>query len=121
MVALFSAMLLMLTQQPASPTPAPSVIVVNGNAQILAVPDQASVRLGIVRQAPTAQAAQDQANTVAGEILSAIRKLGILPERIQTSRLTLSPVYAPQRPDNREAPKIVAYSASNVVSVDLDR
>jgi len=119
MVALFSAMLLMLTQQPASPTPAPSVIVVNGNAQVLAVPDEANVRLGIVRQAPTAQAAQDQANTVAQEILAAIRRVGVPSQQIQTSRLVLSPVYAPRGAESRDAPRIVAYNATNTVSARI--
>jgi uncharacterized protein YggE len=97
------------------------LIVVNGNSEIEAVPDEATVRLGIVRQAATAQAAQEQANSVAQEILNAIAKLGIQQQRIQTSRLTLTPVYAPQRPDNREAPRIVSYTASNIVSVDIDK
>jgi uncharacterized protein len=101
--------------------PPPPVIVVNGNAEVEAAPDEATVRLGIVRQAPTAQSAQEQANSVAQEILNALGKLGIPSQRIQTSRLTLSPVYAPQRGDSREAPRIVAYSATNSVAIDLDK
>ena len=98
----------------------PPVLVVTGNAEILAVPDEATVRLGIVRQAAAAQAAQEQANTVAQQILDAIGKIGVLPQQIQTSRLILSPVYAPRNPDGRDAPRIVAYNASNAVSVRLD-
>jgi uncharacterized protein YggE len=101
--------------------PPPPVIIVNGNAEIEAVPDEATVRLGVVRQSPTAQAAQEQANTVSQQILNAITKLGIPQQRVQTSRLTLTPVYAPQRPENREAPRIVSYTASNIVSVDIDK
>jgi len=99
----------------------PPVIVVNGNAEVEAVPDEATVRLGIVRQSPTAQSAQEQASSVAQEILNAIGKLGIAPQRIRTSRLTLSPVYTPQRGDSREPPRIVAYTASNFVSIDIDK
>jgi uncharacterized protein YggE len=99
------------------PPPQP-VIVVTGNAQLEATPDEATVRLGVTRQATTAQTAQEQANVAARDILSALQKLNISPERIQTSRLSLSPVYPP-RPDNNEAPKIVAYSASNIISVEL--
>jgi uncharacterized protein YggE len=47
-----------LAQVPAAPQP--PALVVSGNGEILANPDEASVRLGIVRQAPAAQAAQDQ-------------------------------------------------------------
>jgi hypothetical protein len=98
----------------------PPVLIVTGSAEIFAVPDEAKVRLGIVRQTANAQMAQEQANAVAQEILSAIGKLGVPSNQIQTARLVLSPVYAPRGPDSRDAPKIVAYTATNTVSVRLD-
>src|SRR5881296_236004 len=78
-----------------SENPPPPVLVVTGSAQVFATPDEAVVRLGVVRQAPAAQ-------------------------QVQTSRLVLTPVYAPRGPEARDAPRIVAYSASNVVTVRLD-
>src|ERR1051326_6447031 len=96
-----------------------SVIVVSGEGQIRVPPDQATVRIGIQRQAASAQAAQDQANTVANDILAAITKAGIAANDIQTSRLTLSFVYAPRGPDASQEPRIVAYQASNDVAVRL--
>src|SRR3989449_1104560 len=102
-----------------SDSPPPPALVVTGNAQIMAVPDEATVRLGIVRQATSAQVAQEQANAIGTEILNAIGKLGVPAQQIQTSRLVLSPVYAPRGPDSRDAPRIVSYTASNVVSVRL--
>ena len=103
--------------QQSPPTPPPPMITVSGNAQIEASPDEATVRLGVVRQSPTAQMAQEQANSAAKEILAAIAKAGVPSQRIQTSRLTLTPVYAPRRPEGNEAPRIAAYSASNIVSM----
>src|SRR5262249_19825791 len=103
------------SQQTATP-PQPSVIVVTGTSEVLAVPDEAIVRLGIVRQAPVAATAQEQANSVAQDILNAITKAGVPPKDIQTSRLVLSPVYNQRGPDQR----IVSYNASNSVSVRLD-
>jgi uncharacterized protein YggE len=100
--------------------PAPPVMVVNGSSEVLATPDQATVRLGIVRQATMAQAAQEQANAVAQEILNAIGRLGVNPQQIQTARLVLTPVYAPRNPESRDVPRIVAYNASNSVSVRLE-
>ena len=98
----------------------PPVLSVSGNAQAEATPDEATVRLGIVRQETTAQAAQDQANRVAQAILSEIAKLGIPATQIRTSRLTLTPIYAPgPRSDSREAPRIASYSASNQVSIEV--
>jgi uncharacterized protein YggE len=112
------ALLLLVAQQPGLSSP--PVLVVTGSAQILVAPDEATVRLGIVRQSPNAQAAQEQANAVAQEILTAIGKVGIPSNQIQTARLVLSPVYAPRGPDSRDAPRIVSYNATNSVSVRTD-
>src|SRR2546427_6523383 len=117
MQAISIALLFMFLQRPDAPPP--PVLVVNGTAQIMVAPDEATVRLGIVRQSPNAQAAQEQANAVAQEILTNIGKVGVPANQIQTARLVLSPVYAPRNPESRDAPKIVAYSATNTVSVRL--
>ena len=98
----------------------PPVIVVNGSSNVMVVPDEATIRIGIVRQANSAQIAQQQANTAAQEILAAVARVGVPAAQIQTSRLTLTPIYAPRRPDSSEAPRIVAYNAQNVVSIRLD-
>jgi uncharacterized protein len=119
MQTLSIALLFMFLQRPDVP-PAPPVLVVTGTAQVFTAPDQATVRLGIVRQAANAQAAQEQANAVAQEILNAIGKAGVPANQIQTMRLVLSPVYAPRSPDSRDAPRIVAYNATNTVSVRLE-
>src|SRR5215831_9495900 len=111
------AAFLAFAQSPQTATPPqPPVIVVTGTSEVLAVPDEAIVRLGIVRQAPVAQTAQEQANTVAQDILSAITKAGVPSKDIQTARLVLSPVYNQRGPDQR----IVSYNATNTVSVRLD-
>jgi uncharacterized protein len=114
------ASLLILIQQPGPPPPPVPVLVVSGNASVMAVPDQAIVRLGIVRQAASAQAAQEQANVAAREILNAVEKAGVPPNQIQTARLVLTPIYAPRNPDSRDAPRIVAYNATNTISVRLE-
>jgi uncharacterized protein YggE len=121
---LFSSLLLLTVsptlsaQEPARNQP--PVIVVNGSSNVLVVPDEATVRIGIVRQANSAQVAQQQANAAAQEILAAVTRVGVPAAQIQTSRLTLTPIYAPRRPDSSEAPRIVAYNAQNVVSIRLD-
>lgn len=107
-------------QQPPIRPPAPPVLIVAGDSSVLAAPDEAHVRLGVVRQATTAESAQNQANAIGRQILNAIEKLGVPQQQIQTSRLVLSPVYAPRTPQTREAPRIVAYNASNVVTVRVE-
>ena len=121
MYAILLSALLMFVQQPAPIVlPGPPVLIVSGNASVMAVPDQATVRLGIVRQAAVAQTAQDQANAAAQEILNAVQKAGVPANQIQTARLVLTPVYAPRGPESRDAPRIVAYNATNTISIRLD-
>jgi uncharacterized protein YggE len=112
------ALLFLAAQRPeaAAQQATTPVLVVNGNSEVLAIPDQALVRLGIVRQAAVAQTAQEEANSVAQEILSAITKVGVAQKDIQTARLVLSPVYSPRGTDQ----KIVSYNATNTVSIRLD-
>ena len=117
---LLSALLMFVQQQPVPVTPGPPVLIVSGNASIMAAPDQATVRLGIVRQAAVAQTAQEQANAAAQEILNAVQKAGVPANQIQTARLVLTPVYAPRSPESRDAPRIVAYNATNTISIRLD-
>src|SRR5436305_10180097 len=95
-----------------------STLIVSGSGQARVAPDVATVRLGVVAQAPTARAVQDQVNRTAKAVLGAIRKVGIPAEEIQTSGLSLSPLYAQNRQGNAaEAPRITGYQANNTVSV----
>jgi uncharacterized protein YggE len=105
-------------------------LVVTGRGEARAAPDEATVRLGMLAQAPTAGAAQQQVNRTVAAVLAAVRALGVRQEQIQTSELSLTPVFS-QRPvqplpqggagDGREAPQIVGYQASNSVSIRLDK
>lgn len=100
--------------------PVVPVLSVQGVGESRVAPDEATVRLGVLAQAPTAQTAMTQANLAANAILAAVRKLGIKAEDIQTSELNLNPVYAndPQ-PQRGGEPRISGYQATNVVSVRL--
>jgi uncharacterized protein YggE len=96
---------------------------VGGDGQIQVAPDHATVRVGATAQAEDASAAQDQVNQVMQKALASLREMGIAEEKIQTSDLSLWPVYDQPQPDDRgmmRPPNIVGYQASNVVSVELD-
>lgn len=98
------------------------VLTVSADGEARVSPDEATVRLGVTAQAPTAREAQDKVNRTAGAILDAVRKLGIAADHIQTSELNLGPVYGQGRPDREpQEPKIVGYQASNVVSVRVEQ
>src|ERR1700709_2609382 len=94
------------------------ILTVSGSGTARVAPDEATVRLGVLAQAPTAREAQGQVNRSAQAVLDAIRKLGVAPERIQTTGLSLSPQYAQGRGD--QPPRITGYQAANTVSVLLD-
>lgn len=101
------------------------ILNVQGSAEVRATPDEATVRLGVLAQEPTAREAQAQANEIAAGILAGLEGLDIPESEIQTSELRLSPVYGPPpKPQptgsEPEEPKIVAYRATNVVTVRLD-
>jgi uncharacterized protein len=100
----------------------PRTITVNGDADVRAEPDRAWATFGIQAQATTAQEAQAQANQVIQRVLDSLRRLNIPPRNIQTSGLTLYPVYEPRPPVPREreearAPRVVAYQATNTLTV----
>lgn len=112
-----------LAQLPAMPPGSTTGITVTGSGEVQVRPDEAIVRLGVLAQEPTARAAQQKVNQVAREMVAAIQGAGARPEQIQTSQLQLEPVYEqrPPTPDTApREPRIVAYRASNVVSVRLD-
>jgi uncharacterized protein len=93
-------------------------ITVTGNAEVMAAPDLATVRLGVTAEAPTAQAAQEQANTVVQRVLQRLADLRIPREDVQTARVVLSPVYSDPRPGQQQ-PQITGYRAQNILSVRL--
>ncbi|MFL6293785.1 MAG: SIMPL domain-containing protein [Thermoanaerobaculia bacterium] len=107
-------------QEPAA-TPVVPVLSVQANGEARVAPDEATVRLGVLAQAPTARAAMEEANRSANAILDAIRKLGVKAEDIQTSELNLNPVYANVPQDRGGEPRISGYQATNVVSVRLEK
>jgi uncharacterized protein YggE len=103
-------------------------LTVAGRGQARVAPDEATVRLGVLAQEANAGEAQQQVNRRVAAILEAVRKLGVRPEQIQTSELSLSPVFAPGRPpqpgaagEAAQGPRIVGYQASNVVSITLEK
>ena len=105
--------------------PVPPTISVNGQGEVSARPDRAAVSLGATVQSDNAAAAQAEVNKIMQGVLDAVKKTGIAEERIQTSGLTLQPVYThhqPPRPmgEAPQEPKIVGYRASNTVRVEID-
>lgn len=95
---------------------------VTGDRSIQVEPDEAMVRIGIESEATNARQAQLETNRIGGAILAAISELGVDSRAVQTAQLSLWPVYESRPPESHgeHRPRIVAYRATNTVSVRLD-
>ncbi|XOV76315.1 MAG: SIMPL domain-containing protein [Phycisphaerales bacterium] len=93
------------------------VVTVGGSGSVSVKPDRATIRLGAWHEADTALEAQSRVNEIISKATEAIRELDIEGMVIQTSGLSLSPVYDYQR--NQE-PRITGYRASITLSVRID-
>lgn len=94
----------------------PARMTVTGEGRVTAVPDMATVTLGVSSEAATAQAAMDQTSERVAALLSALQADGIAARDIQTSGLSLGPVWSHPR-DGAEPPRITGFSAQNTVTV----
>src|ERR1700686_5324533 len=97
------------------PAVVPSLTVA-GRGEARVAPDEATVRLGVLAQQANAGAAQQAVNRVVTAVLEAVRRLGVRGGQIQTSELSLSPVFAPSRPGPQgvagdQGPRIFGYQA----------
>ncbi|WP_020038998.1 SIMPL domain-containing protein [Salipiger mucosus] len=97
-------------------------ITVTGSGEAAAVPDMATVRLGVTAQDANAGAAMDSASEIAAAILARLDGLEIAPRDRQTSNISLQPVW--QNGEDSDGPRITGYEASNELTVrvrDLSR
>jgi uncharacterized protein len=92
---------------------------VTGEGTISAAPDFAEVTLGVTS---TGKKAGDAvaANAQAANALSAlIKSEGVAPADIQTSTVSVSPMFSQPLPNQQTAPTVTGYSVSNNVSVRI--
>jgi uncharacterized protein len=94
----------------------PSAISVTGEAQVSAPPDLAQLDAGVASDGKTAREAAEANNAAMSKVLAALKGAGLEDKDYQTSRLSLQPQYAPNRPGPSP---IVGYRASNRVSIKL--
>jgi len=91
------------------------VLVVAGEGRVEAAPDRAIVSAGVESEAPQAAAAMAQTAAAMREVFAALEAQGVAREDMQTSQLSVSPVWDDGGENRR--PRIRAYSASNLVTV----
>ncbi len=96
----------------------------SATGEVRLAPDMASVTAGAVTRADTAsEALAANARQMAG-VFRALEQAGIARRDIQTSNLSVNPVYAPSDPERGDDQRIIGYEATNTVRAnvrDLDR
>ncbi len=91
-----------------------TILDVSAEGRTTRVPDIATIRAGVVSQAPTAAAAlADNAQRMA-RVLAALKRGGIAARDIATANVGLSPQY---RYTDGQPPALTGYQATNTVSV----
>lgn len=91
-------------------------ITVTGEGRVAAVPDMATVSLGVSAQAETAKAAMDRTSDGVAALLVQLAAAGVEDRDIHTSGLSLGPVWQHSRTGD-EPPRITGFSAANTVTV----
>lgn len=92
------------------------VISVTGEGQVAAVPDMATLTLGVTVNGDTAKAALDANSAALAAAIKRLKDAGIEDRDIQTSGLSLGPIY--DYSSSNGAPQtVLGYSASNMVTV----
>jgi uncharacterized protein YggE len=101
---------------------APRNITVVGVGRELGAPDLARIDFAVEQTAPTAQAASQAAAKSATQLVDALRKQVGDDGKVQTGGYSMSPVYRQETErlpsDRPRRPEIVAYTASNQITVE---
>ena len=110
-----------ITNAPAV-APGNALLTVTGEGTSKRAPDLAVFTAGVTSQGKTAGEALSANSADMGKVIAALKRAGIADRDIQTSNLSLNPIYAPQRPlpdgsVEPQEPRIVGYQANNSVTV----
>ncbi|HVA87517.1 MAG TPA: SIMPL domain-containing protein [Candidatus Saccharimonadales bacterium] len=92
-------------------------ISVTGVGVVTLTPDTADVQLGVTLTRPTATAARNAAADAMSAVIDAIKTAGIPDADIQTSNLSLQPVYDNNSGPNGGQGKLIGFQVNNEVAV----
>ncbi|RQD88865.1 SIMPL domain-containing protein [Methanosalsum natronophilum] len=116
-VLVLLAATLFVSSQDTKGNDAEHTIQMRGNAEIMAVPDKATLNIGVVVQAPNADEATEENADIMNAVIEELKDIGLEDSEIQTSSVSVSPVY---NYDGR-TPTIEGYSASNNVRITTSK
>ena len=92
-------------------------VTVNAEGFVQAEPDTVTIRLGVITEADTAQAALNANSAAMENVIAVIKKTGLPARQIQTSALSIRPKYSAYRGSikARRSRSIVGYTVQNQV------
>ena len=93
-------------------------IVVVGKGLVTQTPDMVHVSLGVKQRDMTAKRAMNRMNEATGDVLSLLTSMGIAEHDMQTSGLSLYPVWDHNAQKN-EVNRVIAFEASTRISVQI--
>lgn len=102
--------------------PQSTLLTVTADGVATRKPDMAIFTAGVTSTGQTASQALSANSTDMAKVIAALKRSGIADRDIQTSNLSLNPVYAdnsrqPGNPLAQQAPTIIGYQAHNMVTV----
>jgi uncharacterized protein len=91
-------------------------ISISGHGEVSAVPDMASISVGVMTQADTAADALAANTTAMNALFSALKAAGLADKDIATSNFSVNPRYDYGSSGN-QPPKVMGYDVSNSVTI----
>jgi hypothetical protein len=109
-----------------SSTPAPAAapggqqqgIVAHGEGKVTGIPDTVTLVLGAQTQSASARDALTQNNAKTGAIIAMLKAKGVAAKDVQTSDLSISPMYGSSFPGGTDS-RITGYQVSNMVTATM--
>lgn len=93
---------------------------VSGTGTVAAAPDAAELRLSVLTVAPEAQAAMEALTVRLAAVIAALRTAGVAETDLQSTDLSLQPIYAPRNGRNdMQPPQIDGYRARTGLTVQV--
>jgi uncharacterized protein len=98
----------------------PPQIVTTGAGEAHVTPDRATIMIGVQSRASTAAAAGTENARKQKAVLDTLKALGLGSDQLSTLNYNVWPEMAPTGPNNT-TPRVVAYTVTNTVRVDVRR
>ena len=92
-------------------------ITVAGEGRIEAMPDMATITLGVTHEAKEARDAMQATSEAVARVLERLAAMGIAPRDLQTRQLSLNPVWSDSATSGSDRRRITGFVASNTVMV----